>query len=118
VDINHPEWKQIVNCIVVNIKDMINEYIKEWYKLHKMGTTTAFSEEKSKEERRADLRGFLISKYPGEDELIDKQIKDYADIIGYEDDDFMYGGLKRRPITRKQLRNTRNQNRTQKIHYT
>ena len=118
VDINHPEWKQIVNCIVVNIKDTIIEYIKEWYKLHKMGTTNAFSKEITNEKRRDDLRGFLISKYPGEGELIDKQIKDYADNIGYDDDDFMYGGRKWRPITRKQLRNTRKRNRTQKIHYT
>ena len=112
VDINHPEWKQIVNCIVVNIKDMIIEDIKEWYQLHKTGLSNEFVKETDDKEindniRRDDLRKFLKSKYPEEGKLIDEQIKDVADNIGYDDGDFTFGGRKWRPITRKQLRNTR-----------
>ena len=57
-------------------------------------------------ERRADLRKYLIIDFPDEGPLIDEQMITIADNIGYGDDDFGYGGRRKRrraTIRRKQI---------------
>jgi len=92
VDNNNIEWKKIINCIVENTKDLVDGYIKEWYKLHKKGSGDEFSAEMKEEEKRKNLYDFLINRLPEEGDLINDRIKEFADYIGYADDNFVYGG--------------------------
>jgi len=88
----NPDWDNLVAIIVANPTKLIPQYIQDWYKMHKTGTENAFAPVTSADMRRADLRQFLLEKFPNEATLIDQQIAAVADSIGYEDDDFMYGG--------------------------
>lgn len=94
----NPEHEQLVDIITSNPETLIPEYIKDWYKEHKMGTDGAFAENATVDEKRASLRAFLLTKFPEEEEtgLIDRKIALFADTIGYDADDFMYGGTRRR----------------------
>ena len=90
----------------------MSEYIKDWYKLHKTGTKDGFTEIDTPEYRRANLKEYLKMKLSGQsDEWIEGKIKDIADHIGYDDDDFMYGG-RRRP--RRKTKKLRKQKKTKK----
>jgi hypothetical protein len=91
------DYETIIAIIVANPEKMIPEYIRDWYKIHKTGTSEAFPQGTTVEEKRADLKRYLLEKFPENEELIDAKIIEIADNIGYDDDDFMYGGLKRRP---------------------
>jgi len=88
----NPDWDNLVAIIDANPAKLIPQYIQDWYKMHKTGTENAFAPVTSTDMRRADLRQFLLEKFPNEATLIDQQIAAVADSIGYEDDDFMYGG--------------------------
>jgi hypothetical protein len=88
----NPDWDNLVAIIDANPAKLIPQYIQDWYKMHKTGTENAFAPVTSVDMRRADLRQFLLEKFPNEATLIDQQIAAVADSIGYEDDDFMYGG--------------------------
>ena len=103
---NDEKYQRLIDIIVANPEKLIPEYIREWYKLHKTGTTYAFPPGTTKEEKQADLKEYLLSKFPEETMLIDRKISEIADNIGYDDDDFMYGGKrKRKPrVTRKRRR--------------
>jgi hypothetical protein len=128
VNPNKDEWKEIINCIVENTKDLVDGYIKEWYKLHKKDSAGDFkqvmieekmteeemTEEEMTEYKRKNLRDFLIKQLPNELVLINERIIEVADNIGYKDDDFAYGGKKllRRSAT---TRNRRKRKHTRKI---
>jgi len=96
----NPDWDNLVAIIVANPAKLIPQYIQDWYKMHKTGTENAFAPVTSTDMRRADLRQFLLEKFPNEATLIDQQIAAVADSIGYEDDDFMYGGRRLARLSR------------------
>jgi len=95
-DENNENYKTLLGIITANPAVLIADYIKDWYKLHKIGTPDAFPPETSEEDKKNNLRNYLLEKFPNETTLIDNKIAEIADIIGYEDDDFMYGGRKRK----------------------
>ena len=101
---DHKNYEQIIDVISANPEKMIPAYIKDWYKLHKHGGENAFtpeeSDEKRTQNRRQNLKNYLLGKFPDEGELIEAKITEIADNIGYEDDYFAYGG-RRRDATRK-----------------
>lgn len=95
----NPDDQQILDIITANADKLVVEYIQDWYRLHKKGTPNAFTNE-TEEEKKRDLMRFLISKMPLQNpEWIQQKITEIADNIGYEEDDFLYGGRKMR--TRK-----------------
>ena len=96
----NPDWDNLVAIIDANPAKLIPQYIQDWYKMHKTGTENAFAPVTSTDMRRADLRQFLLEKFPNEATLIDQQIAAVADSIGYEDDDFMYGGRRLARLSR------------------
>ena len=75
----------------------LNHSIKTWYKEHKTGPdgkATGFGEG---ENRRANLKAYLLNKYPNEERWIEEKITEIADIVEYDDDNFnmTYGGRRR-----------------------
>jgi surface protein len=65
--------------------------------------------------RRNDLKNYLLNIHPEQGELIEEMIKNYADIIGYTDDVFTYGGGKRKKqIVNKITLRTLNRKKTNK----
>ena len=80
------------SIISYNPKKLVIEYINDWYKLH---TKEPFPEGTSEDEKRDDLKTYLLDKLPGQTELIDSNLE-YLD---FEDDAFQYIGGKRK--TRK-----------------
>ena len=100
------EYETLLNIL----SPPLDDYIKDWYQTHKQGTPGAFPTGTSVEEKKADLKRYLLTKFPGEEELIDKKIEEFQHAIGYEDEDFTYGGKKktRRRTNKKSNRNHRN----------
>jgi surface protein len=102
------DYEKIVAIIVANPAILIPEYIHDWYKLHKTGTENAFPSETSTETKRKDLRKYLLGFLPEDGELIDSKIREIADIIGYDDDDFTYGGKRKHRKTERIRNNKKN----------
>ena len=91
------EYETLIGIIVKNIR----EHIIDWYKLHKQGTEQAFAVGTGVWLKREDLKRYLLSKFPDQSELIEQEMVKWADSIGYEEDDFTYGGKKRKTHKRK-----------------
>jgi hypothetical protein len=106
------DYEKIIAIIIANPDKLIPEYIRDWYKLHKTGTTDAFPSGTTVAEKKENLRMYLLEFFPEEGKLIDSKISEIADNIGYDDDDFMYGGRKRKF---KKGTNTRKVRKTKKI---
>ena len=100
IGIEIEDCEKIVAIIVANPEKLIPEYIQDWYKLHKTGTHGAFPSNTSVLQKKASLKNYLLNKFPNEGSLIDLKIAEIADNIGYDDDDFMYGGRKRKNANR------------------
>jgi hypothetical protein len=86
------DYETIIAIIVKDPVKLIPEYIRDWYKLHKIGTDGKFSDELSQKDRKENLRTYLLGFFPDEGSLIEAKIIEIADNIGYENDDFTYGG--------------------------
>jgi hypothetical protein len=89
-------YAQIIAFIAATPGVLIPIYIQDWYRLHKKGTPGQFPLGTSREVKRANLKAYLLEKFPNERELIDNKIAEIADNTGYDDDDFdvLYGGKK------------------------
>ena len=107
------DYEKIIAIIIANPSKLIPEYILDWYKLHKTGTDGAFPPGTTVEEKKENLKKYLLGFFPNENELIDSKISENADNIGYDDDDFMYGGRKKKNKTKKNNK-TNKKNNTQK----
>ena len=100
------EYETLVAIISANPEKLIEEYIIDWYKLHKTGTTFEFPAGTDRDVKRADLKRYLMGKIPGQEALVDAKITEIADNIGYDDDDFLYGGRRKTKKNRKTNRKT------------
>jgi surface protein len=97
----NPDYETIIAIITANPSILIPVYIKDWYMLHKTGTLDAFPPGTSEEEMKSNLKSYLLEKLPNESVLINQKIVEYADVIGYDEESFMYGGKRRRLNKRK-----------------
>jgi len=103
----NPDYETIIAIITANPSILIPIYIRDWYKLHKTGTDTAFDPGTTKEQMKSNLKSYLLEKLPNETVLIDQKISEYADEIGYDEDSFMYGGKKRKTNKSKKTKKTK-----------
>jgi hypothetical protein len=103
----NPECEMIMGIIGRNPEVLVIEYIQDWYKLHKTGTANAFPDGTTEEQKKASLKTYLLSLLPGSEELIDTKIAEFADNIGYEADDFQFGGRRRNRKTVKRRKTNR-----------
>ena len=106
----HAEKREEYETLLTILSPPIDDHIKDWYQLHKQGTPDAFSAGTSIEEKKANLKQYLLSTFPGEEELIDTKIEEFQHAIGYDEDDFTYGGKRRKT----QRRNKKTQRKTQR----
>ena len=88
------DYKTIVDIINANPNVLIHEYILDWYKSHKNDTDENFSK-KNNEEKKKDLKRFLLEKFPNENDLIETTIQEYDKNVGFDADSFTYGGKRR-----------------------
>jgi len=109
------EYEKLIEIITANPNAIIGDFIKDWYQFHKTGSENAFPLGTTEEEKRQDLKRYLLEKFPDKIDLIEEKIKEIADNIGYEDDDFQYGGKKRFSRKVRKVRKTRKNRKTKKI---
>jgi len=109
------DYETIKAIITANPSVLIPIYIRDWYKLHKIGTDNAFPEGTTEEVMKSNLKSYLLEKLPNETELIDKKIVEYADAIGYDEDSFMYGGKKTKKPKNKKTKKIKKIKKTKKI---
>jgi len=94
---DNPDCSTIIDLIQGKGSDIIG-YIRDWYRLHKNLSSSSNDVPFPSDEdgRRANLRTYLLEKLPGQEELIDDKIENFANHIGYEGDfNVSYGGRKR-----------------------
>ena len=97
-----PECENIVSIIAANRDKLAEMYIHDWYKLH---TREKFG---SDVDRRANLLTFLQENLPNEDPVwMETKIVNFADPIGYDDDDFGFEGGRKKRRTRKRRYKTK-----------
>ena len=97
----NPDYEMIKGIIARDPIILVPEYIKDWYRLHKTGTENEFSAETTEEQKKESLKNYLLDLLPDEETLIDEKIIEFADNIGYEADDFQYGGRRRKTMKRR-----------------
>ena len=103
------EYEKLVAIIVANPEKLIQEYIQDWYKLHNNEGEHPFPDTATEMVKKADLKSYLMAKFPryeGLAELVDAKIAEIADIIGYDDEVFTYGGKRRKTKKNRKLRKT------------
>ena len=112
----NPDYEMIKGIIARDPIILVPEYIKDWYRLHKTGTENEFSAETTEEQKKESLKNYLLDLLPDEETLIDEKIIEFADNIGYEADDFQYGGRRRKTMKRRKSnkRKTMKQRKTMK----
>jgi uncharacterized protein YjbI with pentapeptide repeats len=97
-----PECENIVSIIAANRDKLAEMYIQDWYKLH---TRDKFV---PGVDRRANLLTFLQENLPNEDPVwMETKIVNFADPIGYDDDDFGFEGGRKKRRTRKRRYKTK-----------
>lgn len=83
---DNPEYEYIKGIVENGLTKLIPEYILKWYKLHSHAPHRFTTE--TKEQRLDNLRVYLLSFFPENEELILKLIPEYA--IDVDNDDFAY----------------------------
>ena len=71
------DYQIIISIISANSNVLILNSIKEWYQLHKKGSLDAFSSKTTTEEKRENLKCYLLSKFPNQQKKIDKKMIEY-----------------------------------------
>jgi hypothetical protein len=83
---DNPEYEYIKGIVENGLTKLIPEYILKWYKLHSHDPHRFTTE--PREQRLDNLRTYLLSFFPENEELIMKLIPEYA--IDVDNDDFAY----------------------------
>lgn len=106
---SNPEHQQIAH-LLEEVKSM-DDRIMDWYKIHKVGTEGAFTDETEAQIRKS-LKDFLMTFFPDKEREVEEAIVAIQQNVGLEKDDFTYGGKRRgkNRITRRRLRPQRNRN--------
>jgi len=109
----NPDYKTII--IIISGPELIKQSIKDWYILHNStNTDNDIFHTKTKTEKQADLREYLLGLYPNETKIIDDLIINYAEGLGYEASDFTFEGGKRRNSRKRRKRINKQKNKTRK----
>ena len=102
----NPEYAKIIEIIESNPEKVILEYIQDWYKLH---STNKFPVGTTTEQKKADLKAYLLNLLPNSLELINNKITETEEHIGFDDDNFEYnGGKRRKTLKRKEKKAKKN----------
>jgi hypothetical protein len=112
---NTGQCKEIIAILNGDYDKLIQEAALDWYKEHKKGTPGEFPSTVSIEDKILNLREYLLAKFPGIPELIDRKIEEFKSSIGFEEDDFTYGGRKRTRKLRKKYSKIRRTKRQRKL---
>jgi surface protein len=106
----------ITLIIIISGPELIKQSIKDWYILHNStNSDNDIFHAKTKIEKQADLREYLLQRYPGLPDLIDELIINYAEVFGWEADDFTYeGGKRRNSRKRRNRQKNKTKNKTRK----
>ena len=103
------EYEQLVVMITRNPKTLIQKLIDEWQYSHRKGV--GLENIVGKEARRADLKAHIektvTNDTPEVNALIEELIKEFADPIGYDDEEFPQGGGRTRKRKRKGTKKTK-----------
>ena len=103
------EYKELDEMITRNIKTLIQKLIEEWQYSHRKGV--GLKNIVGDEQRRANLKEHIeetvTNDTPEINALIEELIKEFADPIGYDDDQFPQGGGRTRKQRRKGKRSNK-----------
>jgi hypothetical protein len=97
------EYEYIKDIIENSLNKAIPDNIYRWYRIHS-DPKHKFTHE-TKEQRRNNLKEFLLQKFPEEEVKIDELIVEQANAVGYDDDDFMHKANENTIIDFKNLNN-------------
>jgi len=110
VDLSNSNCKDIVDVLTNNPKAKMLELIKEWYQMynmHKIDTdrNVAQFHKMTIEQKINNLRDFLKQKFQesglNDDAFIDDYLQNKIDRTAFEEDDFIYGGSKKKKNKKK-----------------
>ena len=103
------EYEKIAEMITRNLKTLIQKLIEEWQYSHRRGEN--FNGIVGDEQRRANLKEYIeetvTNNTPEINESIEKLIGEYADSIGYDNDQFPQGGRRTRKRRRGKMSKTK-----------
>ncbi len=101
------ECQTLKDIVGANPYVLIPEYILDWYKLHKTGGENEFPKEMSNEEKKNNLKAFLLEKFPNEEAKINAKIEETEMGVGFDEDSFQYGGRRKTKRRRRKRGKTK-----------
>ena len=103
---NAKKCENIIAVLNNDINKLIQEAILDRYREHRQGSQGEFPSTMSIEDKKENLRQYLTSKFPTNEarDLIDSKISEFEMSIGFESDDFTYGGRKRRGTLKRKYK--------------
>ena len=98
--------------ILTYVKDVyINQYIKDWYVLHKNTGDNKFVN-MSEDDIKENLKTFVLEKFPENDkEYVKEKLNEIIPALSFDEDDFVYNGGKKRRTSKNKTK-TKKHNKT------
>jgi hypothetical protein len=89
-------YNTLIGILTYNKDVYINEYIKDWYVLHKNTSDNKFVNV-SEEDIKQNLKTFVLEKFPENDKAyVEAKLNEIIPVLSFEEDDFMYNGGRRK----------------------
>ena len=102
--------------ILTYVKDVyINQYIKDWYVLHKNTGDNKFVN-MSEDDIKENLKTFVLEKFPENDKAyVEEKLNEIIPALSFDEDDFVYNGGKKRRRSKNKTKKRKTIKRNNKI---
>ena len=99
-------YNTLIGILTYNKDVYINQYIKDWYVLHKNTGDDKFVN-MSEDDIKENLKTFVLEKFPENDKAyVEEKLNEIIPALSFDEDDFVYNGGRRR-ISKKNKNKTK-----------
>jgi len=104
-------YNTLIGILTYNKDVYINQYIKDWYVLHKNTGDNKFVN-MSEDDIKENLKTFVLEKFPENDKAyVQEKLNEIIPALSFDEDDFVYNGGKRRRTSKNKTK-TKKHNKT------
>lgn len=89
-------YNTLIGILTYNKDVYINQYIKDWYVLHKNTGDDKFVN-MSEDDIKENLKTFVLEKFPENDKVyVEEKLNEIIPVLSFDEDDFVYNGGRKR----------------------
>ena len=100
-------YNTLIGILTYNKDVYINQYIKDWYVLHKNTGNDKFVN-MSEDDIKENLKTFVLEKFPENDKAyVQEKLNEIIPALSFDEDDFVYNGGRKRITSKKNKNKTK-----------